>query len=103
VKSEDSLPRVHESPHLDAVLSEINQIHIITSYLLESILMLYYRLRLGLVRSLFPLGFPSKTLLHFLRSSMLVEFYATISSQNRVFWTSFSADSKYQIIIIDIC
>jgi hypothetical protein len=53
--------RVHKSPPLFPILSHINPIHTIPSYL-RSILILSTHLRLGLPSGLFPFGFPTNIL-----------------------------------------
>jgi hypothetical protein len=57
--------RVHKSPPLAPILSQINPIHITPSYL-RSILILATCVRLGLPSGLFPSGFPTKILYAFL-------------------------------------
>jgi hypothetical protein len=59
--------RVHKSPPLVPILSHINPIHSIPSYL-RSVLKLSTHLRLGLPSGLFPFGFPTNILYAFLFS-----------------------------------
>jgi hypothetical protein len=56
--------RIHKSPLLVPILSQIDPLHTIPS--LRSILILSTHLRLGLPSSLFPSGFPTKILNAFL-------------------------------------
>jgi hypothetical protein len=58
---------VHKSPPLIPILSQINPIHTIPSYL-RSILILSTQLRLGLPSGLFPSGIPTNILYAFLFS-----------------------------------
>jgi hypothetical protein len=59
--------RVHKSPPLVPIPSQINPIHTIPSYL-RSILILFTHLRLVLPSRLFPSGFPTNILYAFLFS-----------------------------------
>jgi hypothetical protein len=61
--------RVHKSPSLAPILSQINPVHITPSYL-RFILLLFSLLRLGLPSGLFPSGFPTKILNTFLVPSI---------------------------------
>jgi hypothetical protein len=54
--------RVHKSPPLVPILSQINRIHTIPSYLSKIILILSIYIRLGLPSSLLPSGFPTNIL-----------------------------------------
>jgi hypothetical protein len=56
--------RVHKSPPLVPILSQIKPVHTITSYL-RSILILSTHLLLGLPRCPFPSGFPTNILYSF--------------------------------------
>jgi hypothetical protein len=56
--------RVHNSPPLVPILSQINPVHTTPSY----VLILSFHLRLGLPSGLFPSGFPIKILYAFLFS-----------------------------------
>ncbi|PNF28001.1 hypothetical protein B7P43_G13856 [Cryptotermes secundus] len=58
--------RVHKSPPLLPILSHINPIHTIPSYLYKIILILSTHLRLGLPCGLLPSGFPTNILYAFL-------------------------------------
>jgi hypothetical protein len=53
--------RVHKSPPLDFILSQINPVHTTPSYL-RSILIVSTHIRLGLPSGPFPYGFPTKIL-----------------------------------------
>jgi hypothetical protein len=57
--------RVHKSPPLVPILSQINLIHTLASYL-RSILILYNYPRIGLLSGLFPSGFPTNIIHAFL-------------------------------------
>jgi hypothetical protein len=54
--------RVHKSPPLAPILSQIDPIPTIPSYLSKIILILSTHLRLGLPSRLFPSGFPTNIL-----------------------------------------
>ena len=58
-------PQKVDSTPFAPILSQINPIHNIPS-LLRCILILIYQLRLGLPSGLFPSGFPTKILVHFI-------------------------------------
>jgi hypothetical protein len=58
--------RVNKSLPLLPILSQINSIHTIPSYLSKIILILFTHLRLGLPSGLFPSGFPTNILYTFL-------------------------------------
>jgi hypothetical protein len=60
--------RVHKSPPLVPILSQINSAHTIRPISLRSILILSTNLRLGLPSGLFPSGFPTNVLYAFLFS-----------------------------------
>jgi len=68
--------RTHKRPPTVSILGPPNPVHIPTSYLLKSILILSTHLRLGLPRGLFPSGFPTKTL-HTPLSSTIRATYPT--------------------------
>jgi hypothetical protein len=67
--------RVHKSPLLVHILTQINPIHTFPSYL-RSILILSTYLRLGLPSGLFPSGFPTNILYAFLLSRIRATFPA---------------------------
>jgi len=69
--------RVHNSPPLAPILSQMNPVHNIPSYSLRSILILYFHLRPGFPSGLFPSDFPNKILHPFLISPI-----RTTSSNN---------------------
>ena len=54
--------RTHKRPPPVPILGQLNPLHIPTSHLLESVLILSTHLRLGLPSGLFPSGFPTNTL-----------------------------------------
>ena len=54
--------RTHKRPPSVPILCQPNPVHIPTSHLRRSILILSTHLRLGLPSDLFPSGFPTKTL-----------------------------------------
>ena len=54
--------RTHKRPQSVSILGQPNPVHIHTSHLLESILILSTHLHLGLPSGLLPSGFPTKTL-----------------------------------------
>jgi hypothetical protein len=58
--------RVRKSPPLVRILSHMNPVHTIPSYLCKIILILSTHLRLGLSSGLFPSGFRTNTLYAFL-------------------------------------
>jgi hypothetical protein len=58
--------RVHKSPPLVLILSQINPIHTIPSYLSKINFNIVHHLRLGLPSGLFPSGFPTNILCKFL-------------------------------------
>jgi hypothetical protein len=62
--------RVHKNPPLVPILSQMNPVHTIPSYILRSISILSSRIRLDLSSGLFPCGFPTKTFYVFLFSPM---------------------------------
>jgi hypothetical protein len=53
--------RVHKSPPMVHILSQINQVHTILSYLSTIHLNNFHHLHLGLPSGLFPTGFPTYT------------------------------------------
>jgi hypothetical protein len=63
---------VHKSPPLVPILSQIDPIHTIPSYLCKSIVTLSTHLRLTLPSGLFPSGFPTNILHAFLFSPIRV-------------------------------
>jgi hypothetical protein len=58
--------RVHKSPPLVPILSQIDLVHTIPSYISKIILILAIHLRLGLPSGFFPTGFPTNILYAFL-------------------------------------
>jgi hypothetical protein len=58
--------RVHKSPPLVPILSQIDSVHSTPSYLLRSIFILPAHIRLGLSSGLLPSGFPTNILHAFL-------------------------------------
>jgi hypothetical protein len=66
--------RVHRSPPLVPILSQISPFHITPSYSLRSILVLSFHLRLRLLSGLFPSGFTARTPYTFLFSPMRVTY-----------------------------
>ena len=54
--------RAHKRPPPVSILGQPNPVHVPTSHLLEIHPILSTHLRLGLLSSLFPYGFPTKTL-----------------------------------------
>ena len=90
--------RTHKRPPPVSILGQPNPVHIPTSHLWRSILILSTHLRLGLPTGLFPSGFPTKNLytplsspiratcpahlilLHFITRTILGEQYKSFSS-----------------------
>jgi hypothetical protein len=68
---------VHKSLPLVPILSQINPVHTILSYL-RSVLILFPHLRLGLPIGLFPYGFSTNILYAFLFSPIRVTFPTTL-------------------------
>ena len=92
----------HKCPPPVSILGQSNPVHIPTSHLLRSILILSTHLRLGLPSVLLPSGFPTNTLytplsspisatypahiilLHFITRTILGEEYKSFSSSLRI-------------------
>jgi hypothetical protein len=68
--------RVHKSPPLVPILSQMNPIYTIPSYI-RSILILSTHLCLGLPSDLFPTGFPTNILYVFVLSPFLLQALST--------------------------
>jgi hypothetical protein len=62
--------RVHDSPSLVPILSQINPVHTTPSYLCKIQYNIIISLRLGLPSGLLPSGFPTKILHAFLLGSI---------------------------------
>jgi hypothetical protein len=75
--------RVHKSPPPVSILSQINPIHTIPSYL-RSILILSTHLRLGLPSGLFPSGFLTNILYAFLFFPLVLNTLSISSSSFRL-------------------
>jgi hypothetical protein len=67
--------RVHKSPPLVPILSQINKVHTASSYL-RPILILSTRLCQGIPSGVFPFGFPNKNLYTFLSFSIRTKYPA---------------------------
>jgi hypothetical protein len=74
--------RVYESPPLVPVASQINGAHVFPFCFCASILILSSHLRLRLLRSLFPLDFPTKTCMSFFSLPCLLHAPYFLSSLN---------------------
>jgi hypothetical protein len=85
--------RVHNSPPLVPILSQINPVLTHTSYL-KSILILSY-LRLDIPKDLFPSGFLTKTLYVFFFFSRMQHELPILSSLTCSFY--FAKDTKYEV------
>jgi hypothetical protein len=72
--------RVHMSPPLVPILSQINQIHTIPTYLSKINLVLFTHLCLGLSSGLFPSGFRTSILYAFLSSQFVLHALPISSS-----------------------
>ena len=75
---------IHRSPQLALIVSQINSVHTLSSYLLKIHFNIYSHLRVGLHSGFFPSGFPTKNLYmpHLLPTSalcpvrlILIDFY----------------------------
>jgi hypothetical protein len=86
--------RVHKSPPLVPILSQIDPLHTIPSHpipshpiCLRSILILPTHLRLGLPSGLFPSGFPTNILYAFLFSPFVLHALSGFDSRRyQIFW-----------------
>jgi len=54
--------RVHNSPVMDTILSQMNPIHNFTPHFFKIYLILFWNVRVGIPSRLFPSGFPTKIL-----------------------------------------
>jgi hypothetical protein len=66
--------RIHKSPSLVPILSQIYPAHDLPSYLFKFYFNIILHLRLGLSSGLFPSGYPTKTLYVFLFSSICATY-----------------------------
>jgi hypothetical protein len=72
--------RIHKSPPLVLILSQINPVHTTPSYFVRSILILSCNLLLDLPSGLFPSAYPNKILYEFLSSPFVLHALPISSS-----------------------
>jgi hypothetical protein len=72
--------RVHKSPPLVSILSQINRVHTTPSYRSKTHFNIVHHLRSGLPSGLFPSGFPTNILYAFFFSSPFILHALPISS-----------------------
>jgi hypothetical protein len=87
--------RVHKSPPLVPILSHIDPVHTIPSYL-RSILVLFTHLRLGLPSGLFSSGFPTNILYAFHFSPFVLHALPISSSLTWSFQLCLAKSTRYE-------